>query len=119
MEKQRPLKKPALRADHASRSNGDKLPASTSLDDMSKNAFMGTMLGMSWQLAVAVLVPTLGGYQLDLYLRKTPLFTLIGLLLAIAGMIFVVRRAITDLNKYMMLTTPDEDSTNPKENTKK
>ena len=64
---------------------------------------VGLTLSMSWQLAVVVLLPVVGGHMLDNHLHPhgTPIYTLIGLLLAIAGMIGVVRRTLAELNKHM------------------
>ncbi len=54
---------------------------------------------MSWQLAVVVLVPIVGGYKLDLRFHSSPLWTLIGLALAMIGMILVVRRTLSEFNE--------------------
>jgi F0F1-type ATP synthase assembly protein I len=71
--------------------------------------FMGTMLSMSWQMAVAVLLPTVGGYKLDAHFKTTPYLTLIGLVLAMLGMVLVVRNSLKELNKYMMKDKPKDD----------
>jgi F0F1-type ATP synthase assembly protein I len=63
--------------------------------------FMGTMLGMSWQLALVVLVPIFGGYKLDTHFNTSPYLTLTGLVVAMFGMVFIIRRSIQELNKYM------------------
>ena len=67
------------------------------------------MLSMSWQMAVAVLVPTVGGYQLDDHFKTTPYLTLIGLMLAVLGPVLIIRQALRNLNVYMM-----KESTHPK-----
>jgi F0F1-type ATP synthase assembly protein I len=64
--------------------------------------FMITMLSMSWQMALAVLLPTLGGYKLDDHFHTSPYLTLTGLVLAMIGMVLVVRRSLKELNTYMM-----------------
>lgn len=56
--------------------------------------FLGAALNMSWQLALVVLVPILGGFQLDKVLNTLPAFTIIGFLTAMAGMAIVVWRAM-------------------------
>jgi F0F1-type ATP synthase assembly protein I len=70
---------------------------------------VGLTVSMSWQLALAVLIPVVGGHLLDDYLHPhaTPIYTLIGLLLAIIGMISVVRRTLKELNKYMQQSSGD------------
>lgn len=69
---------------------------------------------MGWQLALTVLVPIVGGHVVDdhLHPHSFPIFTLIGLLLAIAGMIVVVRSTLKELNKHMNsnITTPTKTS---------
>ena len=82
---------------------GNILPAKNqSAGDLSQKLFVGTMLSVSWQMALAVLVPTVAGYQLDNHFNTAPMMTLIGLTLAVAGSILVIRRALKDLNVYMM-----------------
>ena len=73
---------------------------------------VGLTLSMSWQLALVVLIPVVGGHILDNHLHPhaTPVYTLGGLLLAIGGMIIVVRRTLKELNKYMAKTFKNEDS---------
>lgn len=49
---------------------------------------------MSWQLAIAVLVPIIGGYELDKLLKSSPAFTIVGLVLAMILCAAVVSRAL-------------------------
>lgn len=71
---------------------------------------VGLTVSMSWQLALVVLLPLVGGHFIDDRLRPngTPIFTLTGLLLAIAGMVMVVRRTVKELNKYMSKVPGDK-----------
>lgn len=46
--------------------------------------FIGTVVSVTWQLLVVVLVPFIGGHFLDQKLDSTPLWTLVGLGLALA-----------------------------------
>lgn len=71
---------------------------------------VGLTVSMSWQLAIVVLLPVVGGHMLDNHLHPhgTPIYTLIGLLLAIAGMIVVVRRTLVELNKHMQKSIGDK-----------
>ncbi len=64
---------------------------------------IGLTVSMSWQLALVVLIPIVGGHMLDNHLhpKATPTYTLLGLLVAIVGMIIVIRRTLQELNKYM------------------
>lgn len=68
--------------------------------DAMRSAFRGAAIGMSWQLAVIVLVCILGGYKLDDMTGSSPVFTLIGLVLALAGSIVVIRSALSKMNNF-------------------
>jgi len=52
--------------------------------------FIAAALNMSWQLAIVVLVPIIGGFELDKALNSLPSLTLLGFLLAMIGMALVV-----------------------------
>lgn len=49
---------------------------------------------MSWQLAIVVLVPIVGGFELDNLFATSPLLLIVGFLLAITGFALVVRRQL-------------------------
>ena len=80
-----------------------------SLDISAYNSlFVSMVLGMSWQLAVVVVVPIVGGHLLDLRQKTDPLFTLIGLVIAIAGVCLVLWRTVREANtKVAMLNTKE------------
>lgn len=59
-----------------------------------RNQFIVTTMNMSWQLAIVVLVPVLGGHYIDQKLGGH-LFFIFGFLLAVAGMVLVVWRQIS------------------------
>jgi F0F1-type ATP synthase assembly protein I len=77
-----------------------------------QKVFTSTMLGMSWQMAVAVLVPTFLGIQADKHFDTKPYITLACLLLATVLVVIIVRQAVKNLNSYMMhmpsTKTPEE-----------
>jgi len=50
---------------------------------------------MSWRLAIAVLVPIIGGYELDKHLNTAPGLTIIGFLLAMGGLFYILKRTLT------------------------
>lgn len=56
-------------------------------------------LDMSWRLAAAVLVPIIGGYELDSRLGTTPFITVLGFLVAIGGVVIVMRQTVRAANK--------------------
>ena len=66
--------------------------------DRSQRLFMSTMLNMSWQIAVIVLLFVIGGYKLDAQNNTSPRFTLIGLLIAVVGSGLIVWKAVKDLD---------------------
>lgn len=65
-----------------------------------KQLFISSALTMSWQMAIAVLVPIVGGYYLDQYFKTTPLITLLGMVAALALVILIVRKTIAELPDY-------------------
>jgi F0F1-type ATP synthase assembly protein I len=68
-----------------------------------RNDFMVAVLGMSWQLAIVVLVPIVGGFELDKAFATSPLLVILGFIVAMAGFMIIVRR-------QMQLFTPPESS---------
>ncbi len=70
---------------------------------------LGSLISMGWQLAVAVLVPLLGGNLIDRSLGTLPWFTLLGMILGMAGMIVVVRHALKDVYRYVEETKETKD----------
>jgi hypothetical protein len=49
---------------------------------------------MSWQLAIVVLVPIIGGFELDKSLDTLPALTIAGFFVAMVGMALVVWRQL-------------------------
>lgn len=56
-----------------------------------RSQFMAALLGMSWQLALVVLVPILGGFFLDQQFATSPLLVVFGFIIASAGFGWIVR----------------------------
>jgi F0F1-type ATP synthase assembly protein I len=65
--------------------------------------FFGAALTMSWQLAMVVLIPVLGGFELDKKLHTQPFLTIVGFLLAFGAVGYVVKR---QLQHFSPPTTP-------------
>jgi len=63
------------------------------------SVFLGMGLDMTWRLALVVLIPVIGGAELDKALKTSPLFVLIGLGLAVVGTIFVLWKTLQEANK--------------------
>lgn len=53
---------------------------------------MVAVLGMSWQLAVVVLVPIVGGFELDKAFATSPLLLIVGFIIAMVSFTLIVRR---------------------------
>ncbi len=64
-----------------------------------RGQFVGMALNMSWQLAIAVLVPILAGVKLDKALRSGYTFTYVGLGLALIGSVAVMWRTMQAANR--------------------
>jgi len=59
-----------------------------------RQQFFMAALNMSWQLAIVVLVPVIGGFKLDEHLHSLPLWTITGFVVAMIGMAAVVWRQL-------------------------
>lgn len=64
-----------------------------------KNQFIGASLSMSWQLAVVVLVPIVGGYKLDQHFKTSPLWVIFGFVLAMIGFFIIIQRVLSEFNE--------------------
>lgn len=43
-----------------------------------RSIFIAAVLNLTWQMAIVVLVPIVGGYYLDKYFHTVPLITIVG-----------------------------------------
>jgi uncharacterized membrane protein YhaH (DUF805 family) len=59
-----------------------------------RSDFMAAVLGMSWQLALVVLVPIVGGFELDRQFATSPLLVMLGFVVAMIGFGLVVRQQL-------------------------
>jgi F0F1-type ATP synthase assembly protein I len=73
---------------------------------------LGLATNMAWQLAIVVLVPVVGGALLDSHFDTEPVLTIIGLVIALVGMILVVRNTVKQLNGYMAVTNKETSDDN-------
>jgi len=80
----------------AANSNSDKVKSKKVLDP--KSQFIGASLSMSWQLAIVVLVPIVGGYKLDEHYKTSPLWVIVGFALAMIGFFVIIQRALSEFN---------------------
>lgn len=64
-----------------------------------QSVFVGMALDMSWRLAIAVLVPIIGGFELDSHIGTTPLLTVVGFIIAMIGFGLVLWRTTQVANE--------------------
>lgn len=62
------------------------------------SVFITMALDMTWRLAIVVLVPIIGGFYLDQWLNTTPVFTITGFFLAMAGIAIVFWQTLQTAN---------------------
>jgi F0F1-type ATP synthase assembly protein I len=74
---------------------GDKTPTDNS--SYLKAMFVTSAFSMGWQLAVAVIVPIVGGFEIDQRYHTSPIWEIVGFVLAALGFVVVIRRQLTDL----------------------
>jgi F0F1-type ATP synthase assembly protein I len=67
--------------------------------------FVIAAMDMSWRLAIAVLVPIIGGFELDKHLGSTPVLTIIGFIVAMAGLFVVLKRTTMLANEKFKTRT--------------
>jgi F0F1-type ATP synthase assembly protein I len=80
-----------------------------------QSIFLAAVLSMSWQLAIVVLVPILGGYALDQQFDTSPWLTVIGFILALGGVVVVFRQMLTavgDSSKSVKSNTDNKGKDN-------
>jgi F0F1-type ATP synthase assembly protein I len=64
-----------------------------------RNLFLSMALNMTWQLALVVLIPIVGGFKLDQHFNSSPAFTLIGVVVTILGVVVVLRQVVAAANQ--------------------
>ncbi len=78
----------------ASKQEQSKPVAQANGSDGAGQAFFVAAANMSWQLAIVVLVPIVGGFELDKALGSLPALTILGFILAMAGLALVIWRQL-------------------------
>jgi hypothetical protein len=73
-----------------------------------RSVFFSAVIDMSWQLAIVVLIPIVGGYELDNHFKIMNLGIILGFVLAIAGVIVVLRRMLAELNQHFFVHKGDK-----------
>lgn len=81
---------------------GEVKPKTNTADANQRSIFISAMLDMSWQLAVVVLVPIIGGFELDKHFKTSPLLLIIGFVVAMGGVFVVLKRMLAELNQHFL-----------------
>jgi len=63
------------------------------------SVFITMALDMSWRLAIAILVPIIGGVELDKLWHTSPSLTIIGFIIAMVGMGLVLWQTLQVANQ--------------------
>lgn len=82
--------------------NGGKQESSSPPDSMEfkqRSLFIVLAINMTWQLAIAVLLPLLGGYYLDQRLGTEPWLLIAGSVLAALGVVGVLVNIVRLANR--------------------
>jgi pheromone shutdown protein TraB len=74
--------------------NSDGKPTKFDQEMYQRNLFLVLLLNMTWQLAIVVLIPVVGGFELDQHYHATPLWIIIGGVVALLGVIAVLRNIL-------------------------
>lgn len=91
--------RPALHTPTSVRGGAGRTTEKSGENTGARRQFAVYALNMSWQLAVAVLVPLLGGVALDKKLDTAPIYTLVGLGVALACSAVVMWQAMRAANR--------------------
>lgn len=74
--------------------NGEDKKSSADLSLQAQSMFLAMALNMTWQLAIVVIVPIVGGHFLDEALGTDPWLTVIGMVVAGLGVVGVLMRIV-------------------------
>ena len=72
--------------------------------------FFSMGVDMSWRLALGVLIPVIGGAELDKTLKTSPWLLVVGLLLATALSTLTIRRTLKLTNKLTFVTDDKKET---------
>jgi hypothetical protein len=103
--KTKPAAKPTSKAYDAQDLGSDLSLGQISTD---RQEFFVAVGMMSWQLAIVVLVPIVGGFKLDGLLGSSPACTVVGFVLAMIGMSLVVWRQLVKFSPPALPVKPQK-----------
>jgi F0F1-type ATP synthase assembly protein I len=91
--------KPAHHTPTSSKAGSSPPSSESQKSSGAKQQFVAMALTMSWQLALVVLVPVIGGVQLDKAFHTNRVWTFIGLGVALVGSTLVMWGAVQAANR--------------------
>ena len=71
-----------------------------------QSLFLSMALNMTWQLALVVLVPIVGGYMLDQHYHTSPWLTVVGAVVGMLGVAGVLYRIVAEAGRRSGLSEP-------------
>ncbi len=90
----------ALKKTAATKAAGEaSAPSDFDKSRYQRNLFFVMAANMSWQLALVVIIPIVGGYYLDQFFHTFPGLLIAGLLLATLGVVLVMIRTLNEANR--------------------
>lgn len=92
-----PKKTPSPATTAKLQNDGGKTPSSSSV-------FFAAVMDMSWRLAIVVLVPIIGGYELDQNIGSEPWLTVLGFVIALAGVGVVLWQMLKEVSQMPVPT---------------
>ncbi|HEY5442421.1 MAG TPA: AtpZ/AtpI family protein [Candidatus Saccharimonadales bacterium] len=94
------MKKTIAPSQTPSPTSGEKRPTpGMGRNEAARSDFFAAALTMSWQLAIVVLVPIIGGFKLDQKLNTSPWLVIVGFVIAMAGTGLVMWQAMQTANR--------------------
>jgi hypothetical protein len=82
-----------------------------------KSQFWGATLNMGWRLAITVVIPLVAGVKLDEKFDSSPLYTLLGMVIAAAAGSAAVWATVKEVNEEIAATAvPKKVARKSKEN---
>jgi len=102
------LHEPAIHAPTSIKGEHTPSPSNTQKTSNTRQQFAIFALNMSWQLAVVVLVPVLGGVELDKVFGATDIYVFVGLAVAVIGSGLVLWRTMKAANQLPVPKLTDD-----------
>jgi hypothetical protein len=75
-----------------------------------KSQFLDLALNMSWQLAIAVILPIYAAVRIDAHFKSAPSVTIVGFFFAIMLAAMIVKRTLIDVNNASLPVNKKKDS---------